>query len=173
MSVILNLEGTSTPIKDAVFTAFDFDIRNIGGTLQHRILAPNCSTTPLPSSPFTSLIDGATNTFVNTPTAADATTGFAGGAKVGNPFTHVVYFDTPEQTLGEAAMVTNLKQTINGGTALDVEAQFIQTNIGGTTRRWLTFVFYNASSGGGFALNTSTIPTNGFIRVECLGYLKP
>ncbi len=172
MSLLLNLEGTSTPIPGTVFTAFDFDIRNIGGTLQHRILAPNCSTVPLPSSPFATLIDGATNTFVPTPTGADASTGFAGGAKVGNPFTHVIYFDTPDQTLGQAAMITNLKQTTNGSIALDVEAQFIESDIAGTIRRWLTFVFYNAATGASVAINTTTLAANEFIRVECLGYLK-
>jgi hypothetical protein len=173
MTLLLNLEGTSTPIAGAVFTAFDLDLRNNGGSLQHRIQAPNTSTAPIISSPFATLINGATHTFINTPTGPDASTGFAGGAKVGNPFTHVLYFDTPEQTLGDAAMITNIKQTTNGSTALNVEAQFLETTINGFTRRWLTFVFYNAVTGGGISLNTTTLGTGEFIRVECLGYLKP
>lgn len=172
MTILLNPNGMATPISNGVFAPFTFEIYNNGGALQHRILAPTNNQQP-ESSMFANLINGATYAFVNTPTGTDASTPFAAGAKVSSAFTHLVLFDTPEQRPNEMAMIASVKQTNNGTIAVNADAIRHPSDVNGVARTRLTLAFYNAETGAGVPINTTTLTPGEFIRVALFGYLNP
>ena len=172
MTISLTPNGTGTPITDSVFAPFTFEIYNNGGILQHRILAPTNNQQP-ESSIFAGLINGATHTFVDTPTGTDATTAFAAGVKVSSIHTHLVLFDTPAQQANEMAMIASVKQTNNGSIALTADAIRHPSDVNGVARTRLTLAFYDSAAGTGVPINTTTLASGRFIRVALFGYLNP
>lgn len=106
--------------------------------------------------------------FTTTPTAADASTAFAAGLKIGSANTNYMWVDTPPQFTG--AISINASIVFNStGTALTAVASFRSLNINGVTRIRLVIEFYNATSGAAF--NLAGISASAVIRVKFTGKL--
>lgn len=112
------------------FQNFKFQLRNNGGTVEHRITAPFTDS----AGNYADRINGASATWTTTPTGADASTAFAAGCKVSSDDDSQIIFDTEdctrlERLKGEVSIV------YQSGTQA-VVAEFVYTNVdvNGVTR---------------------------------------
>lgn len=139
---------------------FKFQLSNNAGTIQHRIGSLRDVTQ---DSAFANRITGATSTFNNTPTGADATTAFVAGAKIASVSTAFVIFNTASQTNGSNWSGFGVITDNSTGTALNVAMSYEPINVNGVTRYYLIAVFTNATTGASYDL--TTLPLNKGVAV--------
>lgn len=125
-------------------TAGMLEIRNNGGTIEHRITAM-CASATSGNAELLKKISGTSASYTTTPTGADASTAMAGGGKIGSATNYRFWFDTAAQTArdvqGQAVVAIE-----TCGDAVKVYVQSVSLDINGTVRRRLCFDFYNAGT---------------------------
>lgn len=152
---------------DQKIQAFEFDLNNNAGTLRHRIGVLGAAGT---AATYVDKITGASNSYGNTPTGADASTAFVNGVKIGSADTNTIYFDTAAQTQANFAGIATILFN-STGTRLTAWIFSHSININGTTRRRLAISFWDAATGAAFALNTTNIAASKSIQVTFLAFL--
>lgn len=159
------LHGTNFGLKLQLFQAFCFRLYNNSGTIQHRIGANTDSSL---ASVFAFKINGASNSYNNTPTGADASTAFVAGAKIGNPTKSIVILDTATQVntdvIVQAQIVNNTSTT-----ALTAWAYTITQDVNGVTRTRIVIQFLNAATGAAYDL--TTLPSGAILDVNVIGFV--
>jgi hypothetical protein len=130
---------------------FQFKIQNASGLFLHQIGSLRDIST---DSSFANKITGATSSLTSTPSGTDASTAFAGGAKISSANKSIVIFNTASQTntvnwSGFANVTFN-----SSGTTLNVFVTASSINVNGVTRTYLTAKFTDAATGADFDLTT-------------------
>lgn len=134
--------------------AFIFQLTNTGGTLQHLFRRSITGTAPDPR--LVALITAPEVTaLTNTPTGADASTAFSGGAKLSSAEPSRILFNAaaPIQNIGETASVAVVERN-SSTVALTAAIINYNINVNGTTRNWPALTFRNATSGAIYDLTT-------------------
>ncbi len=170
-SVVGSGSGGFSPGSGLVYTSFVLRLINNGGALQHRILSfDSDAATP---APFVSTINGASETFTNTPTGPDTGTPFAAGLKRSSALNALLIFDTADQgARGSNPLVATaaISQNITG-TPINCRAAFDARNVNGVTQRRLELALTNAATGTLYDFNTSNFSPGQFVDVNLSGFL--
>jgi hypothetical protein len=161
------------PYPGAVYHEFEIQVANNSGTIQHRMQAPNNSSSSIAiTGNLASLISGAANSYTTTPNGTDATTPFAAGAKISSASPHVLILDTPEQTNGNFSLNSEA-QNIVAGTNGRIYTDTLSFNVNGVTRVRPGVVLSDVTTGGALTW-ASALNSNGEnIRIRISGWLQP
>lgn len=145
--------------RDQRMASFTVVIRNNAGTLEHRIVSAMFTTDP----DYYDGINGANDTYTATPTVT-STVGFTDGAGIQGIADLV--FDT--QNMADGGMGTASIGRNSTGTPLDVRIEKTSGDIDGTVRDRLSLIFFEASTGDQFNLNTTNIPAGAALECQVL-----
>ena len=145
--------------------SFTLVFNNISSVTHHKIIAPGGNV-----SNFVSKINGASTSFVITPTSTDASTAMANGAKIGATSPSIVYFDTPNQLSGNF-IGTSVISYNNTGTAYTVLCSTGSININGITATRLFIQLISPTTGNGVNWSTA-LGTSNTIQVQFNGMLN-
>lgn len=155
--------------------SFTFRLVNTAGTLQHKFSEPGGAAI---SSQLVGCINAATSALTNTPTATDATTAFAAGAKISSVSANVIILDSPVwpaltsesgavHTQRVADFDASVAITFNStSTALNCIASVQSVNVNGVAANRWSFSFYD-NTGAAFALTTGNIAAGKILQVGC------
>ena len=147
---------------------FVVQIRNEGGTLQHRVIS---GTNNLPLSQYADKINGASETLTATP-LVDATTNFVAGFGIVAATPHVVSFDVLDQA-GSSIFFLAMVEQYDGGVSHPVAIPaFVFRDVNGLSRNRLELRFVKQSDAANFSINTTNIPTGSNLYVRVLAFLK-
>lgn len=97
MADFMDINVTDFRFLGAQIQCWQFRMRNNSGTLQHQIGRFGA---PQSAGNLIAKINGASTTYTNTPTGADASTAFAAGAKISSANANRIIFDTANQAAG-------------------------------------------------------------------------
>lgn len=144
---------------------FDIDIKNNGGTIQHRILAEIQNAN---ASSYAARINNAASGYTTTPTV-DNVTPFAAGGGILSSNKGVFVFDTGIQTnpaffAGQASLEQNTT-----GTAYVVRPDIQSFNINGVTQNRLVLYVFDLTGAG---LDLTTIAAGKQLTIRFSGYVK-
>lgn len=150
-------------VRGSRLQAFVFNIINTGGTLQHRFLHSIISNALDPE--LVNLINDPTFAFVNTPTGADASTAFSGGAKLSSAEPSRIIFDTLTEFQAIAEPASSFVLELNTSTvALTASLLHSAINVNGVTLRRPALTFRNATSGAIYDLTTLGVGLTIYVR---------
>lgn len=145
------------------FQQFSLEIKNNGGTIQHRIITSHLDPATAPSANLIQCISGASATYQNTPTVG-AGTGF-GGVGVGITAT-AIYFDTNTQTRASNWSTAVVEYYDGNNTRTRPAVGFDSININGTTRQRLAIFLTDDMTGAAVAVNTTLLPAGKTIGIK-------
>lgn len=145
------------------FQQFTIEIKNNGGTLQHRIITSHLDTATTPSANLIQCISGASATYHNIPTVSSGT-GF-GGLGAGITST-AIYFDTSAQTRASNWSMAVVEYYDGNVQRARAAVGFDSININGTTRQRLAIFLTDDMTGAAVAVNTTLLPSGKTIAIK-------
>jgi hypothetical protein len=166
---IINTAGTEYIWEQGEMQNFVLQVRNNGGTIEHRIVGEFMSSAGSGSaSSAANRVAGASTTYAVSP-ALSAGTGFTSGGGILSSTSFVLNNTrTQSSTLALTAVIEN-NTTGTGFTA--TIGPLLATNIGGTTRNWARVYLLN-SSGTSVNWSTANIPAGSYVAVRITGRLR-
>lgn len=163
------LTTTNMNAQSQIMQAFSVEIKNNGGTIQHRFGAVSI---PGTAGNLYAKLNSPSTTATTTPTGTDSSTAMAGGGKISSAATQRFIIDTTADQPSEATFNVMAFLAYNdSATALQVAPILQRRNVNGVTRNRIELEFRVASSGAARALNTTNIAAGKFIVVNVHGYL--
>lgn len=166
------VETSGPPIAGTEYQSFDVVVKNDGGVIKHKIVAPNQGLSGVVAPDLASGVQGASGLYTATPTGADATTGFAAGAKIASANQHQLYLDTEDHDVNEAELSAAITYTNGSSPIPQVNITLLDRDVNGVTisRPTIQLLTDNASGGLSFA---NHLAVGDSIRIAVRGYLKP
>jgi polygalacturonase len=155
---------------DNVFCSFIVQIRNNGGTIEHRYVA--AGGVDGAASKYTGSISNASATYQTTPTV-DNTTGFGsvgGGISAAN--TNEFVLDTPAQTASSCALIAVMGYEATSATDILILPQIRSTNISGLGAVNRIYLRLFSSGSSAFNITTGNITAGQEIRIQVFGYMQ-
>jgi hypothetical protein len=143
----------------------------MGVTLQHLIGAVGA---PTSATDVASSIRNARSSPTATPNGPDATTAFAGGAKISSASPDTLILDTGTSgawVVGDSAFSAQVSFN-NTGTVCTVTAHVAVQNVNGETLARLNLTLRNAATGAGVPWSQALAASGAMIDVTVLGFLK-
>jgi hypothetical protein len=167
---------TSPDITDSIFKLngyqlqmFALQIRNNGGTIEHRIVIDNGNAV-LPTANYINKINGASATYATTPSVA-AGVGFTSGGGVLAASTNSFLFDTADQSQTVAFGMVQFDSYVTEADALSVGLATHSSNVNGTTRRRLIIGVRDMATGGGYALTAANIAAGDEMTIKIMCFI--
>jgi len=167
----LMTQGRQFGFKLQQLNAFTLRMQNAHGTLQHLIGAVGAPVTP---TNVASSVRNARSTVTVTPRGPDATTPFAGGAKISALSPDTLILDTGisgNWDISDSAFSAHLSLNTTG-TVRTVAAQVAAQNVNGETRSRLHLTLLDAASGVGVPWSTALAAAGSMIDVTVMGFLR-
>jgi hypothetical protein len=133
--------------------SFQFVLFNNGGTIQHLFKSENVIGV---YGALAARINASNGNLTASPTGADATTAFAGGAKISSANTNVILFDTADQDVVTFQGLATIEQN-QSGTPLLVQVGLYNSSVNGVTQTRLGLAFFNATTGAAFPITAANL----------------
>jgi len=167
----LMTHGGQFGFKLQQLNAFTLRVQNAHGAVQHLIGAVGAPTSP---TSVATCVRNARNTATATPVGSDASTAFAGGAKISSMSPDTVILDTGVTGVWELEdSAFNAQVSLNNtGTHCTVSAHVVAQDVNGETRGRLHLTLRNAATGAGVPWSSALAAAGSMIDVSVLGFLK-
>jgi hypothetical protein len=175
----LMTQGALLGFKLQQFNAFTVRVENssgtlrhlLGSTLQHRIGAVGA---PDQTTHVATSVREASASPSATPTGADATSGFAAGAKISSAAPDTLILDTGTSgawDIADSAFTAHISLNTSG-TACTVLARVVTHGVDGSTLARLHLSLRNATTGAGVPWMSALANPGALIDVTVMGFLK-